>query len=280
LFGGTNDLTILPRTTWIWNGSAWSGLTTTFAPPALSAAAMDWDGITGQVMMFAGNAPPCNPICTDYSTTFEFTGTNWVQFHPATQPPPRAGGRIVYDSLHKQVVLFGGADQAGGFLSDTWIWDGVNWTQKFPANVPPGRYYPQMAYDPGHQQVVLFSGLTWKNFMLTDTWTWDGTNWTQQNPTTLPSGRYDASMVYDPSLKAVILFGGDQQARADLTVNDTWAWTGLNWKQLIVQGTLPSARWRESMAFDAVHLNLVMFGGKTGGSTNGILLGDTWTLHQ
>jgi hypothetical protein len=283
MFGGTNDVTVLPRTTWIWNGSTWTEKTTTAQPPAISAVAMDWDGILGQIMMFGGNSPPCTPVCLDFNTTFGFNGTTWTNLKPATLPPVRAGGRIVYDSTRKQVVLFGGSGingtQVGFFLNDTWVWDGTNWTQKFPVNSPPARYYPQMAYDPGHQQVVLFSGLTWNDFMLSDTWTWDGTNWTQQNPATFPVGRYDATMAYDAALKAVILFGGNQQARADLALNDTWAWTGTTWKQLSTTAS-PPARWRHGMAYDAIRNAMVIFGGLTGPTGTSTLLGDTWTLHQ
>jgi hypothetical protein len=280
LFGGTNDGTGIPRTTWIWTGSFWTETTTTSRPAALTAVAMDWDGVNGKVIMFGGNSPPCTPICTVWNSTYEFDGTNWSLLHPVNSPPARAGGRIVWDSTRRQVVLFGGSGRGGSFLNDTWTWDGTNWTEKHPATVPQTRYYPQLAFDPMHQQVVLFGGDGWNDFMLGDTWTWDGTNWTQQLPATSPVPRSDATMVFDVALKAIVLFGGDQQERADLTLNDTWAWTGTTWRQLAPVGTLPAARWRQSMAYDATRNVMVMFGGKTGSTENGILLNDTWTLHQ
>jgi hypothetical protein len=63
--------------------------------------------------------------------------------------------------------LFGGANDAGGVLDDTWEWDGKaktwtwkggNWIQQFPAAAPSARTLQMMAYDLNLGEVVLFGG--------------------------------------------------------------------------------------------------------------------------
>ncbi len=73
-------------------------------------------------------------------------------------------------------------------------------------------------------------------------------------------------MVYDPQRKEVVLFGGSG-------LNDTWIWDGQSWLQRS-PAIAPPGRTHASMSYDAVHGNLVLFGGT---ASDGRLLNDTWT---
>src|SRR5215471_17679400 len=80
---------------------------------------------------------------------------NWLQLVPATIPPGREAGVMVYDGARKQMVMFGG-EIASGFANDTWVWDGVNWTSKSPAASPAATdCYSTFAFDETHQQAIL-----------------------------------------------------------------------------------------------------------------------------
>lgn len=124
-----------------------------------------------------------------------------------------------------------------------------------------------MAYDPVRQQVVLFGGGS-----VADTWLWNGSNWTQASPAVSPPPRGAASMAFDAAHSQMVLFGGIQPNSATARLGDTWLWDGTNWTQPTVSNG-PSARDGQAMAYDAVHGQMVMFGGI---DLNGSPLNETW----
>jgi hypothetical protein len=75
------------------------------------------------------------------------------------------------------MILFGGVDNGGAGLSDTWAWDGISWQQLTTVISPAARYGYFAAPVQGH--VVCFGGLTQfpGGAYLGDTWTFDGTEW-------------------------------------------------------------------------------------------------------
>ena len=83
----------------------------------------------------------------------------WAKQHPATHPSARAAASMAYDAATGTVVLFGGQDNAGRFLGDTWVWNGTTWTRQHPATSPPARSDTSMAYDAATGTVVLFGGV-------------------------------------------------------------------------------------------------------------------------
>jgi uncharacterized protein (TIGR03437 family) len=180
------------------------------------------------------------------------SAATWTQLNPQTSPPARSAPAMAYDSVHGQVVLFGGSDSSGNLLNDTWVWDGANWTQKSPQTSPPARSNFGMAYDAASDQVVLFGGFggfpgvgaAAKYFA--DTWVWDGTNWTEESPQATPQAGAGIPMAYDSGHSQVVLYNGSQ----------TWVWNGTNWIEKFPQPT-PSAS--GPMAYDPVHSRVVMF---------------------
>ena len=191
---------------------------------------------------------------------------NWTQLNPTASPSGRGTPVMAYDSMHSQVVLFGGAALTAA-QNDTWTWNGSNWTLSQPAQSPGARSNSAMAYDSTHGQAVLFGGAL-SSSILGDTWLWDGSNWTQSQQTG-PSERLNHSMAYDSMHGQVILFGG--VGTNGVALNDTWAWDGSAWT-LQHPKFSPPARYSAAMAFDSGHGQVVLFGGYNGSS----VLGDTW----
>ena len=198
---------------------------------------------------------------------------NWTQQTPATRPTARDSSAMVYDSLHHEIVLFGGADTTGP-LNETWVYDGTTWTHLHPMNSPPARLWAGMAFDAAHGQVVLFGGCPTGGPTLTylnDTWLWDGVNWTNATSSGGPSGRQAPAMAYDPDF-GVVLFGGSDTVPGALS--DTWFWNGTSWSGAELSMN-PTARRFASMSFDSVNDELVLFGGDDGTNTKS----DTWTYN-
>jgi hypothetical protein len=169
------------------------------------------------------------------------------------RPPARSNHAMVYDSVRKRVVLFGGYHVYTGFFNDIWEWDGSAWTQLKPGVSPPVRGAHAMAYDSARQRVVLFGGTGLKG-MLADTWEWDGITWTQRTPATNPPATGMFAMAYDPVRKRTVYFAGN---------GDTWEWDGINWTKR-QPATIPAGRSNYAMVYDAARGRIVMFGGSHG----------------
>jgi len=73
-------------------------------------------------------------------------------------PAGRADAAIAYDEADGTVVMFGGFNNAGKVLGDTWIWDGSSWSEQHPSTSPPPLSEAVMAYDPATRELVLFGG--------------------------------------------------------------------------------------------------------------------------
>ena len=192
---------------------------------------------------------------------------DWAKQSPAASPSARVGAAMTYDAATGNVVLFGGQDNAGVALSDTWLWDGSTWTQQAPATSPPALFFAAITYDPSIGKVVLFGGEDGTS-VFDGTWVWDGTTWTQ-SPATGPQGRYFASLAYDPTTQDVLLFGGDY-------TSETWLFNGTTWTQRF-PATKPPARSGAAMSYDPPGADVVLFGGASAGTSNA--RSDTWTWN-
>ncbi|HOC00357.1 MAG TPA: DUF4082 domain-containing protein, partial [Verrucomicrobiota bacterium] len=126
-----------------------------------------------------------------------------------------------------------------------------------------------VAYDEERQQVVLFGGRTETAFT-NQTWVWQRDQYSRLTLANSPPVRLAPGMVFDGTREQVILFGGHKWA-AGPHWDDTWAWTGANWVELI-PASRPPGRRGQGMMFDSVRQTVVLFGG--GG--DGGLLCDTW----
>jgi len=203
-----------------------------------------------------------------------YTGM-WTEETPATKPPVRSHAAMVYDTARGEVVMYGGYGPAGNNpqRTDTWVWDGTNWTQRLPATNPGFCPFPAMAYDELRTVTVLFCGYGSGTNAPGETWTWNGVDWTLHPTTTRPSGRQHYFMAYDGGRDLIVLFGG--RLNTGGIASDTWTWDGTTWTQVTPTGGIsPSARYGGTMAYDASHDQLVLFGGYEAGGTMPV---DTWT---
>jgi hypothetical protein len=158
--------------TWEYNGTTWAQVVTPTTPPGLEQPAMAYDKGRGVVVMFGGfNGTPPG---TDYRTTYEYDGIDWV-LRPTVNAPVtgyRAG--IVYDDTRGRLVLYGGFGAATA-QQGTWEYDGNDWTQVAstgPAKSTEGFF----GYLPTTGQTVHFggSGPTPPGTVNNETWLYGG----------------------------------------------------------------------------------------------------------
>ena len=219
MFGGLlyNSNSLRLGDTWLWDGTNWTQANVTGGPTPRDGAAMVYDPVHGQIVLFGGIDQSGNSL----NDTWLWNGTTWTQATPGTSPSARFGHRLAYDAATGQVLLFGG--DYSGYFNDTWVWNGTNWTQQQPATSPSARYDMGMDYDGALGQIVLFGGQGSGGY-LNDTWLWSGSNWTQYTaPAPIPSQReFNQDVVYDAARGQMLLFGGLNFNQPSAATNDTW----------------------------------------------------------
>lgn len=229
---------------------------------------------------------------------------------PSCGPQARDSASMAYDAAANSMVLFGGescsSSTSCSVLGDTWTFNGSAWTKVCDSNGTPtcGPAAPapkdgaSMAYDAATRSVVLYGGLncTVSNTSACgpfgSTFTFNGSVWSQVCVTTStaacgPGYRFYASMAYDAAHSNIVLFGGvscDSSGNCNDS-SDTWAFNGSAWTAVCGTSSTPScgpqARDTASMAYDAAHNNIVLFGGENCKSSGAscTALGDTWTFN-
>ena len=196
-------------------------------------------------------------------------------------PPPRYGHGAIYDSIHDDVLIFGGNDGLDDYLNDSWVVSLTGpaiWTPLVPVGTPPsGRAYHSAVFDPVRGRALILCGSD-VNVLMNEVWelSLSGTaTWTQLHPSgTPPTPRFFQSVIYDASGDRLILFGGID---ADGPRNDVWAMSlgsTPTWTSFPVTGTPPSERFLHSAIYDPVRHRMVVFGG----GTLFTYFNDTWAL--
>jgi hypothetical protein len=121
---------------------------------------------------------------------------------------------MIYASVPKKIVTFGGHVYGAAGSSETWMMDVTTnaWQLKSPVTSPPGRYSAGFAYSPDHNIALLTGGFTGTgtggNDYLRDTWILDLTTetWTRITSTP-PLLRYSQNipLVYDSKNKVFMV---------------------------------------------------------------------------
>jgi hypothetical protein len=262
VFGGAafsglfNDLWMFKS---VWKKAAAKG-----GPSAREGAAMAFNVHTGDVILFGGRS--ASGVESD---TWKYADGAWTKLNIAKAPPARWKHALVYDSVRRAYVLYGGV--AAVSLNDTWTLKGNVWT-KLSGPGPGARHAHGLAFDEKGQRTVAFGGARGTK-LLGDTWQLKGTAWTRiAGPG--PSARAGAAMAYDAAADRVLLYGGWRGA--GLLQADTWAFKDNKWVQLDLAA--PEARTQHGLAYDASRKKLVLFGGISGAGSyyDRTYYSDTW----
>ena len=167
---------------------------------------------------------------------------------------------MAYDGIRRELVVFGGANDANQPLGDTWVWGEQGWRNASSSGPAPQSDHA-MAFDDRRGVVVLFgSGQTWE---------WDGQGWTNRTPAQgNPEPRTFHRMAFSDALQQVVMYGGADGL--------AWTWDGESWSALSLTGA-PAARLAPAMAYDAQRNHVVVFSGTPGGNA---LDPATWTFSE
>lgn len=98
---------------------------------------------------------------------WKFQNGQWQEISSSQKPEARSGHSLVYDTNGDQLILFGGKNDAGDFLADTWSWNGSDWLL-ISKNGPEPRQSHRIIYS--ESGIVLFGGANDEGKSLADTW--------------------------------------------------------------------------------------------------------------
>ena len=251
--------------TWEYDGTNWSRKVTASTPSPRGLPKAAYDSARQRVVLFGGIY---SPSPTD---TWEYDGSNWMQKVTVNSPPPRYSHAMAYDASRSRIVLFGGMGPQGE-MNDTWEYDGIDWVRKSPSTSPPVNWAHRMAYDSTNKRVVLFGG-NGPGSGTNETWEYNGSTWIRKGMAQSPSSRISFDMAYDSARERIVLFGGrDVTTTPGRVLNDTWEYDGISWVQVNPSAS-PSPRLGHSMAYDADHQRIVLFGG---GKDDEDMSNETW----
>jgi hypothetical protein len=108
--------------TWTWDGTTWTELHPTVAPPARWMAGMAAGPAAGGVVLFGG-ADAAGLMADTW--TWDSGTTRWTQRSPGASPPVRTRSAMATDKATGGVILFGGSITTwatSGWRRDTWVY--------------------------------------------------------------------------------------------------------------------------------------------------------------
>jgi len=223
-FGGASPS--LQNDVWAFalgDSSGWTRLSPVgTGPTTRSDGVAVYDSRRHRMLLFSGcdwNANyPLPPTVPDlWALSLEGTPA-WTSLTATGDVPPGLYfTAAAYDSVHDQMVVYGGTEWAVGPHADAWVLecgDSPAWTRVLPATAPTARANACLTYDAIRDRFVMFGGTG------TDTWSLQlrpRPSWTQ-----LESGSdeplmcgYLASTTYDPVQHASLVIGGFAQFEAE-----------------------------------------------------------------
>ena len=215
---------------WAWDGSDWSEVANTGAPPPRAYAMMAYDHAQNAVVLFGG----VDESGTALGDTWTWDGGGWTRRETNAALAARMNGTMAYDTGRNEVVLFGGQDRQSRqslWYGDTWVWDGSEWIVRAPKTSPSPRSGGSMVWDATTSSLLLFGGGS--GYPMGDTWLWDGLIWRQQLIANSPPPRIGAGLISDSADKSIVLFGGiGFGSTAESTdLQDIWIWEAGEWHQ-------------------------------------------------
>jgi hypothetical protein len=272
---------------WQWDGSTWTEVLRS-TPPLRRNLGLAYHEAAGVTVLFGGfhgtNCP--SAFTCDDTWTRDLSG--WTQV--TSGPSPRYTHSLAYDSVRRQLVMFGGRSNGGtcdggatSMCETTWTWSPSGWSESMAA-APTPRQHADMAFDRARGELILFGGLHGSDCgegeagdlarLCGWTWAWNGSTWSRRCNTSpcsnnVPPARYEHALAFDANRGVVVLFGGKCTfASDDYCLPETWEWDGTSWQQHCTTSPctdeMPIRRSHHAMVYDQARKRVLLLGGDYG----------------
>lgn len=235
------------------------------------------DSHRNKLVVFGGTRPG-GQVSGD-TWIYDLGAKKWNKFKKSASPPARILHALAYLPSTKNIVLFGGKDQSGRYLNDTWKFNGKKWKKVNCPALPNPRGIPAVSASSKGNQIVMFGGFSPTGGDLKDTWLFNGKKWIEVTTQSSPSGRSAAAMAPHSQSGGVLLYGGlgagSKQEGNLVDLKDTWVFDSGGWKQIETLGTL-GPRSNHCMASDPSNGRIFLLGG----SFEGNPVSDFWVFEN
>ncbi|MDY0001336.1 MAG: DUF4215 domain-containing protein [Polyangia bacterium] len=259
-------------TVWEHDGSGWTAIPLSGSfPGPRQRHRMAWHPGLGKVLLVGG----CGQMEGQdaHEDAWAWDGANWSQL-TSVPSTARFGHAMAWDADRARMVLYGGKDETGNCLGDTWVRQGSSWSE-LDTPVPPSLRSEHLAvFHADLGLLILYGGRGPWGELLEETWAYDGIRWTELSPATSPGGHALHAAAYDSVRGRMVIFGGQDQYSNE--GQETWEFDGDDWTN-VTSDASPAGRHSHAMAYDPQRGRIVLFGGQ-GIATDftPLLFGDTW----
>jgi hypothetical protein len=268
VFGGVRFQYSLPPIqeldeTWVWDldQGGWTLVASEAKPAARLGAAMTYDPVGREVVLFGGCAkivvfdehrnrlpqPYCweDPNGGDGATMNDLwswtPSGGWVRRvehrfvanETAARPRPRAFSSMVYDTVAGHAVVFGGVSdgETSTFFGNAWAWkDGTLRLLRPSSRRPQALRRQVIGMNPDTGHLLVFGGAPSRVPGVTvhsnETWEWDGYTWSPWQGAVIPYPRNESTLTYNPRDKVMLMFGGNRSGPVPRFGDDLWTWAG------------------------------------------------------
>jgi hypothetical protein len=271
LFGGESGSSLLADT-WRWDGRSWVTVPGAGGPARKEAAVTT---TKDAVVVFGGRT---ESTFAD-NETWIFRNNKWTKSVVGPPPPGVNLSAMAYDPTRNVIVRFGGNDINGDATDQTWEFtEAAGWKKIVTVAAPPTEVGGAVFYDP-KIGIVTVGGVNKVGLTTSTTWLYEpgaagGARWSQIPTAGLPSRRQTVALAYDEARKATVMVAG----RGDTVTDDFYTFDGKTWSNLAgVVTPRPSARDAHGLAYDPIHQQTILFGGRP--SNNSLPYNDTWILQ-
>ncbi len=294
VFGGVDDSGNLLNDLWSYDTGKgnWKQLNASTAvtgndcgsvPVPRMNAAMVWDGVDQQVLLYGGVGAN-NQYLGDLWSYSPSTG-NWTALQCTGSGPGARSSNALWTG--QQMLLIGGINK-GGLLADFWSYTPNNGWQKIYTATPMGpRAYQAMAWDTQDNRLYVFGGLDAMGLQRNDFWSYTNSDgWLQlnalSNAPTAPPARQQAMTTWDSTHKMLLLTGGWQDGQG-VPYHAQWAYDpGQNAWDLFTpldsnNNAIIPGRTDSAMVWDATHKRAFIYGGAGKDKTHSSL-NDLWVV--
>lgn len=241
LYGGNATGWPYETSTWEFDGSDWSRVTTGQTPQARYGMRTTY--LPGQgVILFGGS----DETDTALNQTWVYTDSNWSQL-TGTMPPARTFAALT--SAGDALYLFGGNDGTT-YFDDLWKYESGMWSEVAVSSGPSARTLTALTYDPVGERLLLFGGRASDGAILADLWAFDpvGGTWSELDPGGGggdPPARMAHTLTFDVLTGDTVLVGG-VSADGETLLSDTWHYDA-GWVQASPTTTLPEQAYHQAV---------------------------------
>lgn len=265
---GTNSSNVVSMWSWDSATRTWKQMTPAALPACLNESGIVFQNQTSTLVISGGICSNTAPGSNE--EVWEWNGTTWNKFVPASTVYPRVFGHaMTYDIARSSTLSFGGTNSLGANSPAMFVLKDGDWSLTFDARTPGPRSRSAVATDPITKSIFLYGGIADNGNHLGDFWQYRNGGWQALSGEGQPVGCIHPQATWDTDRSRYVLFCGQSSYLYELDP----AATVPKWEKFeLSKNDAPPNRRLAAMTYDASLKKTVL----NGGFNDVEYLDDTW----